>query len=103
MGKIVAIIGSSKFKELHLGAAQKETLQGNIALNYGFYHHVDKFPISDAQKHKLDALNEAKVKMADEVFVINPNGYIGQTTQTLIEVARSLDKPVRYLLEPGVV
>lgn len=98
--KIVAIIGSSKFREQHLGAAQRETLLGNIALNYGFYHHVDRYPITDEQKDAIDSLNQRKVAMADEVFVVNPNGYIGQSTKELIEFAQSASKKVIYLVEP---
>ncbi len=40
--RIVAIVGSSKFKAEHLGVAQRETLRGSIVLLAGFWHHVDK-------------------------------------------------------------
>jgi hypothetical protein len=96
MRKIVAIIGSSKFKEAHLGIAQRETLRGNVVLLTGFWHHKDMVPISDEQKARLDELTLFKVKMADEVIVVNTNGYIGQSTKTAIEFAESVRKPVSY-------
>lgn len=103
MGKIVAIVGSSKFKEQHLVAAAQETLRGNIALNYGFYHHVDRYPITDEKKFQIDALNKAKIRMADEVFVVNLKGYIGQTTKELIDYALTCDPPkkVTFLESTG--
>ncbi len=35
--------------------------------------------------------------MADEIFVIDVDGYIGTSTKSEIEYAQSLGKPVRYL------
>lgn len=92
--KVIAIIGSSKFKDQQLGVAQRETLLGNVALLVGFWHHVDKVPITDEQKARLDELTRYKIVMADEVIVVNPKGYVGQSTQTAIDFARERDKPV---------
>lgn len=97
MKKIVAIIGSTKFKEFHLGAAQRETLSGNIVLIAGFFHHVDRFPISETQKDMIDDLGETKVMMSDEVYVVNVNGYIGRTTLKLLKVALDERKVIRSL------
>jgi len=35
--------------------------------------------------------------MADEVLIINCEGYIGEQTKREIEFAKSLGKPVKYL------
>ena len=35
--------------------------------------------------------------MADEIFVINVGGYIGYSTQSEIEYAKAIGKPVKYL------
>ena len=37
--------------------------------------------------------------MADEIFVINVGGYIGDSTRSEIEYAEMHDKKVRYLEE----
>ena len=95
--RIVAIVGSSKFKAEHLGVAQKESLRGSIVLLAGFWHHVDKVPITDAQKESLDLLMLDKVELATEVFVVNPKGYVGHSTQRAIDPAVALGKPVRWL------
>ena len=35
--------------------------------------------------------------MSDEIFVINKDGYIGQSTNNEIEYAKSLGKKISYL------
>jgi hypothetical protein len=97
---VVCICGSSRFKSQHMGAAQRETLLGKIVLLAGFYHHEDKVPITTDQKRKLDWLHLRKIDMADEVLVINPNGYIGESTREQIEYTKALGKKLRWLEEP---
>jgi hypothetical protein len=94
--KVVAIVGSSRFKQFHLGHAQRLTLQGKIVLLAGFWHHVDNYPISSSQKEDLDELTRAKVELADEIFVVNVHGYIGQSTKRAIAEAEELGKPITY-------
>ena len=92
---IVAIIGSTKFRQQMEGIAQSETLKGNIVLLPGFYHHTDRYPISDAQKKALDELLMRKIDLADEVIVCNVNGYIGETSRRAIAYTKELRKPLR--------
>jgi hypothetical protein len=35
--------------------------------------------------------------MADEVYIVDPGGYVGESTRREIAYANSLGKPVRYL------
>lgn len=93
---IVAIIGSSRFKKLHLGHAQRLTLQGKIVLSRGFYHHVDNAPITTDQLKMLDALLLARIALADEVFVVSVNGYIGESTARAIAFAKTSNKPITF-------
>jgi len=99
--KVVCIIGSSRFKNDHLGVAQRETLKGKIVLITGFFHHVDRVPISSVMKRKLDDLQLRKVEMSDEVIVVNINGYVGESTMEQIEHASRLGKPISWLEDKG--
>jgi len=45
----------------------------------------------------LDDMHKRKIEMADEIFIINVGGYIGSSTQSEIEYARSTGREVRYL------
>ena len=47
----------------------------------------------------LDDMHLRKIDLADEIFVINPGGYIGQSTRREIEYALSTGKAVNYLVE----
>jgi hypothetical protein len=97
---IVCIVGSTRFKQFHLGHAQRFTLMGKIVLVAGFWHHVDARPITDEEKKNLDELLMHKIKLCDEVFVVNKGGYIGQTTAAAITLARDLGKKVAYDEDP---
>ena len=98
--KVVCICGSSRFKKDHLGFAQRETLLGKIVLITGFFHHADRVPITTEQKKKLDELQCQKIDLADEVLVVNPNGYIGESTKEQVAYARKTHKPLRWVEEP---
>ncbi|NCB33597.1 MAG: hypothetical protein EOM64_06905, partial [Erysipelotrichia bacterium] len=52
-------------------------------------------------KIMLDDMHKRKIDMADEIFVINKNGYIGDSTRSEIAYAESHGKPVKYL-EPAI-
>jgi hypothetical protein len=44
----------------------------------------------------LDDMHKRKIDMADEIFVINVNGYIGNSTKSEIEYAKSKGLPIKY-------
>ena len=52
---------------------------------------------TEEQKIKLDQLHKEKIKMSDFIYVVNKNGYIGSSTKSEIEFAKSLEKPIFYL------
>ena len=48
-------------------------------------------------KEMLDDMHKRKIDMADEIFVINKNGYIGDSTRSEIAYALEHGKKVNYL------
>ena len=52
-------------------------------------------------KEMLDDMHKRKIDMADAIFVINVNGYIGSSTRSEIEYARRNGKEVLFL-EPNM-
>ena len=48
-------------------------------------------------KEMLDDMHKRKIDMADEIFVINVGGYIGDSTRSEIEYAKAHGKKVKYL------
>jgi hypothetical protein len=45
----------------------------------------------------LDDIHKRKIDMSDEIYVINKNGYIGESTKSEIEYAIKTGKKVDYL------
>ncbi|MFC8202107.1 hypothetical protein ACFUTV_43035 [Streptomyces sp. NPDC057298] len=98
---IVVLCGSTKFWEQFTEAALYETVAGWIVLAPGCNltqpHPLWADPAqADRLKQVLDDLHLRKIDLADEVLVINPGGYIGDSTAREIAYARSLGKPIRY-------
>ena len=50
--------------------------------------------MADANRQFLDELHLRKIDLADAVFVVDPGGYIGESTTREIAYARSTGKPV---------
>ena len=96
--KIITLCGSTKFKDAFLKAQKDLTLQGNIVISVGLFGHSgDNEVWTYDTKEMLDDMHKRKIDMADEIFVINVNGYIGASTQSEIEYAISTGKAVNYL------
>ena len=67
----------------------------------GFFEYDKDTEVLDSKTMKmLKDMHKRKIDMADEIFVINKNGYIGQSTQQEIEYAVKTNKRVNYL-EPN--
>jgi hypothetical protein len=48
----------------------------------------------------IDRLLLARIDLADEVFVVNVNGYIGESTQNAIKYAHETNKRVVFAEDP---
>lgn len=103
--KVITLCGSTRFKEEFLNVQKDLTLKGNIVLSVGLFGHsgdsevwenMDEGTLTKT-KEMLDDMHKRKIDMADEIFVINVNGYIGESTKSEIEYAKSLGKRVNYL------
>ena len=98
--KVITLCGSTRFKEEFIKAQKDLTLQGNIIISVGLFGHSgDNEVWTDDTKEMLDDMHKRKIDMADEIFVINVNGYIGESTKSEIEYAKRNGKIVRYLQE----
>jgi predicted phosphodiesterase len=53
-------------------------------------------PVTDEQKTVLDVLHLHKIDLADRVLVVNPGGYVGESTGREIAYAHASGKPVSY-------
>ena len=44
----------------------------------------------------LDKIHKEKIKLSDAILVVNVNGYVGNSTKSEIEFAKSLNKEILY-------
>ena len=95
--EIVCICGSTRFAEEMLAANRDLTFAGVIVVAPGVFTLCEPDEkITDEQKATLDALHLRKIDLADRVLVINPGGYIGESTSREIAYARAIGKPVSF-------
>lgn len=96
--KVITPCGSTKFKEQYLEAQKRLTLEGNIVISVGLFGHSGDDEVwAEDTKAMLDDMHNRKMDMADEIFVINVGGYIGESTRNEIAYAESQGIDVRYL------
>ena len=99
---MVTLCGSTKFKEDFIRVQKELTLKGIIVISVGLFGHADgEFGniINDEVKAMLDDMHKRKIDMADAIYVINKNGYIGSSTKGEIQYAKDTGKKVIYMEE----
>ena len=94
---IITLCGSIKFKNEFMKIQEKFTLEGNIVFTPNFFNNIKKEEISLDTKKMLDEMHKQKIDMSDEIYVINCGGYIGESTKSEIEYAKTKGKKISYL------
>ncbi len=100
--KVITLCGSTKFKKEFENTQKQLTLAGNIVISVGLFGHSgDNEVWIEETKEMLDDMHKRKIDMADEIFVINVGGYIGESTKNEIKYAKEKGKRVNYLVTCG--
>ena len=103
--KVITLCGSTRFKDEFMKVQKDLTLKGNIVISVGLFSHsgddevwenMDEGTLTKTKEMLVD-MHKRKIDMADEIFVINVGGYIGDSTKTEIEYATKTGKKVNYL------
>jgi cell division protein FtsB len=107
--KIICICGSTRFADLHAITRWELEKDGKaicLMINYlpdwyaknifGESKH-DHYGEIMGNKNILDELHFRKIDLSDEIFVINQDGYIGESTRNEINYAIKTGKQVKYL------
>jgi hypothetical protein len=88
--EIVCIYGSAKFMTEMRDANRELTFAGAIVVAPS---EADEAPTPE-QKAVLDALHLHKIDLADRVLVVNPGGYVGDSTRREIAYAEAVGKAI---------
>ena len=96
--KVITVCGSLKFYKEMMEITEKMELQGNCML-VPIYNpsktSKDDFT-EEEEALMLDKMHKEKIKISDAILVVNVNGYIGDSTKSEIEFAKSLNKEIIY-------
>jgi len=94
--KIITICGSYKFKKQMAEIAEKMTLNRNCVIMPNELTKTSKEDYTKEEILIIDKMHKEKIKISDAILVIDVNGYIGNSTKSEIEYAKSLNKEILY-------
>ena len=105
--RIITLCGSTRFRREFEEVQKKLTLEGNIVISVGLFGHSGDSEVWEGMdegtltktKEMLDDMHKRKIDLADAVFIVNPGGYIGDSTRSEIAYARETGKTVLWLEE----
>ena len=94
---VITLCGSTRFKEQFFEVQKRLTLEGNIVISVGLFGHSGDDEVwTEGTKEMLDDMHKRKIDMADSIYVIDVDGYIGSSTRSEIEYAKSKGKGITY-------
>jgi len=94
--KIITICGSLKFEEEMKYYAEKLALEGNCVLPVT-YPTKGKEEYTREETELLGKEHLEKINLSDAIFVVNKNGYIGESVKKEINHAKEHNKEIIYL------
>lgn len=101
---VVCLCGSTRFWREFQRQSLALTLSGKIVLSIGAAsgtddEHFGNLPREEYElvKAMLDELHLRKIDLADEVLILNVDGYVGESTRRELAYAMAHDKVIRFL------
>ena len=102
--KVITLCGSTKFKDSFIEIQKSLTLAVNIVISVGLYGHSgDSEEFKPDTKPMLDDMHKRKIDMADSIYVINVDGYIGSSTRSEIKYALITNKKIEFLYPSNII
>jgi hypothetical protein len=85
-GKVITLCGSTRFEAEFAEVNQRLTMEGCVVISLGMFSlpdlpDYDWTADSSDLKGRLGRVHFQKIRMADEVYIVDPGGYIGQSTR----------------------
>ena len=97
--EIITLCGSTRFYDQFREVEKKLTMEGKIPLPPAFYGKAEGLEYSSDVGEHLWKLHLDKINISDGIYVVNPGGYIGESTQKEINHAREKGKTIRFYSE----
>ena len=95
--KVITLCGSTRFEAEFAEVNQRLTMEGCVVISLGVFslpdlRDYDWAADSSDLRGRLGGVHFQKIRMADEVYVVDPGGYQGESTRREIAYAESLGK-----------
>ncbi|MCT4633861.1 MAG: hypothetical protein N4A76_14145 [Firmicutes bacterium] len=91
---VITLCGSARFRK-EIDEVQKNlALKGHLIFTIENLQGID---ITEEIEKMLDKVHRQKIDLSDAIYVINVDGYIGESTSNEIEYARIKGKKVIYM------
>ena len=97
--KIITVCGSYKFKKEMVEITEKLALEGNCMLTPIELTKSGKDAYTEEEALMLDKMHKEKIRISDAILVVNIDEYIGNSTKSEIEFAKSLNKEILYFTD----
>lgn len=94
--KVVTLCGSSRFKDEFKEIETRLTMEGMAVFSLCFFDKSEGIEITKEQETLFGKIHYKKIDLSDEIFVIDVNGYIGDSTKKEIEYASQKNLRVRW-------
>jgi hypothetical protein len=100
--RIVCLCGSTRFKDEINAVNARLSLEGKIVISLGLFGHTDMPDVDwttggSEVKRMLDDLHKRKIDLADGIYVVNPGGYVGESTRGEIRYAAQNHKGLQFM------
>ena len=93
--KIITICGSMRYSKEMMKIAEELELKKGYAVIQCVYN-VDEQKYEGVDASILDKIHRKKIDISDAIYVVNIDGYIGNSTKNEIEYANNNGKEVIY-------
>ena len=94
--KVVTLCGSMRFQNEMMEIAEKLAREGECVLT-PVYMVMKDCEISEKEVKRLKLEQFKRIELANEIFVVNVDEYVGESTMAEIEFAERNGKRVRWM------
>lgn len=93
--KVVTICGSMRYAKEMMKIAEELELQDGYAVIQCIYN-IDEKKYEGIDANALAKIHKKKIDISDAIYVVNIDGYIGNSTKKEIQYAKETGKEIIY-------
>ena len=99
--KVVTLCGSMRFQNEMMEIAEKLAREGECVLT-PVYMVMKDCEILEEEVKRLKLEQFKRIELANEIFVVNVDGYVGESTMAEIEFEERNGKRLRWMEEKNI-